>query len=623
MLCRLDDVRADVGDRCLFEGVGATVEPRDRIALIGPNGAGKSTLLRILAGRLAASGGRVTRRSDLRVGYLSQDPEIDTRGTVWDVAYGAGGGEVARLERRLRDLERRVGDEPALLDAYGEALARFEAADGYAWEARVRSHLSGVGLAPAVFELPAQSLSGGQRMRLALACLLLDAPDLLLLDEPTNHLDLAAIRWLEEALGSLRGAVVFVSHDRAFLRAAAARVWAFGPLGFATFDGRYDAFRAYEARALAELEATRAARLAERDRLAAFVRKWSAGTRSRQAKDRERKLERIHVPHAPPARRSLRLRFGAPAGRRQRGLVLEGVAAAFGDRVLWQDLDLVLPQGARLGVVGANGSGKSTLLRILAGELAPVDGRVRWSDDTRVGWLRQDVEVEGESVLDALMRRTGMTRLEAHRRLAEALFTPAQMDTPTSALSGGERTRLALVGLAVQGANVLLLDEPTNHLDIDAQEGLEAALAAFTGTIVAVSHDRAFLAAATDRVLAFEPGAPPRVVGGVPDGTHATPSTATVAPVPTASGTAAKREATAARPARPTRPSMADARRLAEREEEIAALEARKTELETVFSGPYRADLAALHEEYDGVVGRLERAYAEWVRLAEGVAGQG
>ena len=611
---RLVDVAVDIGERRLFGGVRASVDAGERVALIGPNGAGKSTLLAVAAGARPASEGSVVRAAQSRLGYLPQDAVLGDGRSVWELARHSGTGEIVRLEERLREMEARLASEPDLLDAYGEALARYEHLDGYGWEARVREHLLGVGLGEETFDLPPALLSGGQRMRLALVSMLLGDPDLLLLDEPTNHLDLAAIRWLEETLLRQRGAIVFVSHDRAFLRRLATATWGLDEEGFTALPLPYDAYRAERERRRREAGERYAAAQAERARLAAFVRKWSAGTRARQAKDRERKLERVR-PERPPARRGrLRLRFAQGGGRRQRGLVLEGVAAGFGGRLLWHDLDLVLEQGARLGVVGPNGSGKSTFLRLLAGELEPAAGHVAWSDDSELGILHQEVEVPGESVLDALMRLSGMTRFEAHRRLGEGLFTPEQLDTPVDALSGGERTRLGLIALTARGTNVLLLDEPTNHLDVDAQEALEDALRGFQGTLVVVSHDRAFLAATTDRWLVLDVGGRPTVT----DDRETLGGGSPVRPRP-------ERVASARRGERPPRRVAPKAgrtngsslrRALAALEAEIAADEEARADLERLFAQAYSPAQAARRPEYEALVDRLDAAYARWASLA-------
>ncbi len=608
---RLVDVAVDIGKRRLFGAVGASVDAGDRVALVGPNGAGKSTLLAVAAGVRPATQGAVVRAQGARVGYLAQEADLPEGATVWDVGLRAGTGEIPRLEARLRALEPRLADEPELLDLYGEALERFEHLGGYGWEARVREHLAGVGLSPDSFALAPAALSGGQRVRLALATILLVDPDLLLLDEPTNHLDLGAIHWLEETLARYRGALVFVSHDRAFLRRLATATWSLDEQGFTPLPLGYEAHRAALARRRAEMDARYAQAQVERERLAAFVRKWSAGTRARQARDRERKLERIAVERPPLRRGRLRLRFATAAGRRQRGLVVEAAAMGFGGRTLWRDLDLVLEQGARLGVVGPNGSGKSTLLRVLASDLAPRAGRVAWSDDTRIGVLRQDVDVPGESVLDAILRLSGMTRFEAHRRLGEGLFAPDQLATPVEALSGGERTRLGLVALTAGGSNVLLLDEPTNHLDVDAQEALEEALQAFEGTIIVASHDRAFLAATTERWLVLEPGGTPRLTR---DRERLLAGPANALSGPGAPGAAAAAPARYARPRRPT--AAASARALETVEAEIVRAEEARAALEALFAAPYSPEQAARRSEYERLLAELEAAYERWDALA-------
>lgn len=626
MFIRLEDVGLDLGDRVLFDHVTASLGDRERAGLIGPNGTGKTTLLSLLTGELTPNRGRVLRSQGLRIGYLRQDPPLPADRNVWEAARTAGSGEVPRLEARLRSLEARMDTDPQAMTEYARVVDRYEMLGGYDWESRVREHLAGVGLLPDSFENPVTTLSGGERVRLSLACLLLESPDLLLLDEPTNHLDLGAIAWLEHALARYTGSVLAVSHDRAFLRSVAGNIWAFAPIGFWVFHGPYDGYRSELTLRLSALEEQAQTARAERERLETFVRKWSAGTRSRQAKDRQRKLDRLVAPPSVQDRPDMRLRFDAARDHaRAQGLRTENLAVRFGARSLWEGVTLSYPEGSRIGIVGPNGSGKSTLLQVLAGELEPSEGEVLWAEGTRIGVLHQQVLVDGETVLDTVMRLSEVSVQDARRLLAEALFTPQQLTTRVEELSGGERTRLALAVLSWDAPDALLLDEPTNHLDIDAQEALETALNAFQGTLVVVSHDRAFLQGTTDRWVAVgggrvrplehledawaspEPSRPardhglddePRVPAGPLRGDDPSPSGTGGTPKPA------------------PRRSRVDRVALRRLEEEIAALEERRGVLEGHFQSGYTPDLAEAHKEYDALLKTLEGQYAKWAEMA-------
>lgn len=502
MLLELQDVSAEVGGRELFTGVSGRLDAGQRIALTGPNGIGKTTLLRIISRVIEPAAGQVTTARGVRVGYLRQELELGEAVTLWQYALGAGDGEIPRLERRLRRLEAEVAEDQSRLAAYGQTLTTYEQLGGYLWENRVRGTLRGLGFTPEQEAMPAAGLSGGQKVRLALARLLLEGPDILLLDEPTNHLDLPSMAWLEETLSQYSGGIVAASHDRAFLRNVATAIWDFSPIGFQSYGGGYDAYRLHLRRQIARQEEESRRREAERERLQAYVRRYKAGNRATQAHDRERKLERLAPAAALRHAGKMRLRFeGRPLGERTLFLQVQGLSQSYPGRTLWQDLDFSLHEGGRLGIVGRNGSGKTTLLEALRGTFKPQRGEVLWAPGTRLGYLAQEVAVGGETPLDALLRLPGMTIFAARRLLARHLFQPEQIETPLGQLSGGERSRLALAVLVAEGANVLLLDEPTNHLDLPAQETLEEALLSFPGTILLISHDRALLESVTDRWL--------------------------------------------------------------------------------------------------------------------------
>ncbi len=610
MLLELRDVAAEVSGRDLFAGVTGRLDSGQRIALTGPNGIGKTTLLNIIAGVIEPAAGDVFVSRGLRVGYLRQELDVEGTVTLWQYALGAGDGEIAKLERRLRRLEAELAEDQSRLSAYGQALTTYEQLGGYLWENRVRSTLRGLGITPEQESMLAVDLSGGQQVRLVLARLLLDAPDILLLDEPTNHLDLPAMAWLEETLRQYPGGIIAASHDRAFLRNVATAIWDFSPLGFQAFGGGYDAYRLHLKGQLVRQEEESRRVEQERERLQAYIRRYKAGNRSTQAHDRERKLERLGP--AASLRRASQLKFsfdGRPLGERTLFLQVRGLTHAYPGQKLWQDLDFSLAEGGRLGIVGRNGSGKTTLLEAMRGSFKPDGGEVVWAPGTRLGYLSQEVSVQGETPLDALLRLPGMTVFAARRLLARYLFQPHQIETPLEKLSGGERSRLALAVLVAEGANVLLLDEPTNHLDLPAQEALEEALLAFHGTLVLISHDRALLRRVTDRWLWLH-------------GDGRWQITADFEELLGLSETEAERPA-AARDMRPAPARHRRARRsqlraeVAEQERLISAAEADRKAVEVALQTASGAGAAELATRLYELTQEIERLYAAWQAAQE------
>ncbi|WP_203530585.1 ABC-F family ATP-binding cassette domain-containing protein [Thermaerobacter sp. PB12/4term] len=532
VLLDVQGVTRSLGGREILRGVDLRVRAGDRLGLVGPNGAGKSTLLRILAGVLEPDGGRVHRVQGLAVGYLPQDPAATQGGTVLEAVLD-GFGELLALRRQLAELEDRIArtasrpspaargprapgpeGEPlqGLLDRYGRLQERFQQQDGYAMEARARQVLLGLGFRPAEFDRPPASLSGGQRVRLGLARVLVARPQLLLLDEPTNHLDVAAAAWLEDHLAAYPGAVVLVSHDRGLLARACNRMAELVDGRLELYAGNYDAYRRERSLRREQAAADYRAYQEERRRLEGFVARYRAGNRATQAKDREKKLERLEreappPPPPPPPLPRIRLDAGSPS--HEVVFRLEAVGHRYGEGPwLFRNLRAVVRRGQRIGVLGPNGAGKSTLLRLLAGDLQPVAGQVVRGDGVRLGYLDQLLGLTDprRTVLEEYVAATGMTVAEARHALARFLFRGEAVHQPVGSLSGGERSRLILARLAALRANVLILDEPTNHLDLETREVLEEALARYPGTLVVTSHDRAFLEPLVETIWWVEDG---------------------------------------------------------------------------------------------------------------------
>ncbi|HHW15215.1 MAG TPA: ABC-F family ATP-binding cassette domain-containing protein, partial [Firmicutes bacterium] len=490
------------GAETLFKDVDLLVNEGEKVALVGRNGTGKTTLLRLVLGRVEPDAGTVTLSAGCRVGYLSQDPEFMTGRTVLTEAQSV----FAQLERwaeELRALERQMGasrDETQLqmlMERYAQLLARYEEAGAYSVTARVKAVLFGLGFAEGDLDKPVEALSGGQKVRLGLARLLLEEPDLLLLDEPTNHLDLAATEWLEGQLKTLKSAALLVSHDRYFLDRVATKTFELENQTGVFYAGNFSFSREEKRRRLEQAIEAYERNQAERARLREFYEKWrSTPTRKSQALSRKRQLDKMEVLERPVShRKDMKLDFRVGRGSGNDVLAVEGLRLAYGDHVVLSGLTLRVAKGDRVALVGPNGAGKTTLLKALAGRLAPAGGHLRWGANVELGYFSQDLEGldPTRTCLEEMLAIPGFTRYDAHALLGRFLFSGEDALKLIGRCSGGERNRLVLAKLTVSGANVLLLDEPTNHLDLESKAVLEEALVEYPGTVLFVSHDRYFV----------------------------------------------------------------------------------------------------------------------------------
>ncbi len=565
------NLRKELSGDPLFDGVSFKVERSDRLALAGPNGAGKTTLLRALTGETELAGGELAWEKGARIALHDQRPPRQSGLTLREYAL-SGAADLVEAERELRRLEEAMatGDHaPETLRRYGETQARLEHAGGYAWRDRAAAVLRGLGFADASLDRRLDTFSGGELTRASLARALAGQPDLLLLDEPTNHLDMASIEWLEQELTTLDAAVILVAHDRWFLESVGTAVLELEGGKSIYFPGKWHVWRQEKAARLA-LQAKFSERQAEDiERLERFVARFRYGTKSRQAQSRLKQLERIEKVRveAPGAgRRTLGFEFLKPARSGRTVVEAEGVDLAAGDKQLLTGADLVLERGEHVALIGPNGSGKTTLIEAL------VNGRIgRTGHGVELAYFSQhDVELdERGSVLEATMGATGLQRSQAQALLGRFLFSGwDEHDKPVVALSGGERRRLALAHIVASGANFLVLDEPTNHLDLESRESLEAALEAFPGTVLLVSHDRAMLDAVAERIVAIEDGRLRSYPGGWAD--YARIRGGEDAPPPPAPKEQKQKPKTAPR----ARPS--------ELQQVELAIEARETELATL-----------------------------------------
>ena len=494
----------------VLSDVSFILRPRDRVALVGRNGAGKTTLLRMLAGELAPDRGEIAIPSGTRLALHDQRPPLTTATTLGEYV-GAGAAEASRLEEELRALEARMaeGDAgPKVLGRYEAAQRRFERAGGYGWRARLEAVARGLGFTPSDLDRPLRSFSGGELTRASLTRALAAEPDVLLLDEPTNHLDTDAIEWLEEHLDSLDASVLLVSHDRWFLESVATGVLEIDR-GKGRYDkGSYSHWRALKAERLASAADAWERQQEELAHLQRFVDRFRYGTKSRQAQSKLKAMDRIERVAKPTGQRSLRFQFPPPARSGRVVCEVEGVDLEVAGRTLVSGASFAIERGQRVALLGPNGSGKTTLLETLLGRREPQAGKLKLGHNVTVGYYsQQSLELpDSHRVIEAITHQSNLTGPQARDLLGLFLFSGESIEKPVSALSGGERRRLALARTVVSGANFLVLDEPTNHLDIESREALEDALEAYQGTLLLVSHDRALIEALATRTLSIEDG---------------------------------------------------------------------------------------------------------------------
>ena len=597
------------GAQDVFWDVSFRIARGDRIALVGPNGVGKTTLLKLIAGLEAPTAGRIHRARRLRIGYLPQEAELAGHRTLRQemltvfADLRAQEAELRRLEREMADPARR----DRALKRYGKLLEEFELAGGYDFEHRIDRVLTGLGFREDEHRYPLAILSGGQKTRALLAKLLLQEPDLLLLDEPTNHLDLAAMEWLEDYLSEWKGSFVVAAHDRYFLDKLVEQVWEleFGHLE--QYPGNYSRYVQLRAERLERREAEYRAQQEYIAKTEAFIRRYRAGQRAREARGRQKRL--AHLQRLERPRRARTMKLSIETDLRGGDLVLTTKDLAVGYRTaLFTCPDLCLRRGERAALVGPNGSGKTTFLKTIVGQVRPLRGEVRLGHNVRVGYLAQAHEGlnRDNTILEEILEVRNLPLQRARTFLGRFLFSGDDVFKRVGDLSGGERSRVALARLTLEGANFLLLDEPTNQLDIPSREVLEEVLADFEGTILLVSHDRYLINALATQVWIIEDGGLNVYQGDYADYLKRREKRERKG----------RRGATKAR----ERKREKEEARVAELEEAIAALEARLADLGQELAAASRArDLDRLRElgsEYERAEGELERLLAEWAEAA-------
>ncbi|GAB3675300.1 ATP-binding cassette domain-containing protein [Salinisphaera aquimarina] len=510
MLIQLRNLKLAYGTHPLLDGAELAIDRGERVALVGRNGSGKSTLMKILAGEIEPDEVKREQKPDVRVARLEQEVPPGTAGAVFDVVAG-GLGEVGQALARFHEYTARLSAGEDVMDQFSRAQAAVEAADGWTLAPQVESTLSRLNLdADWRFE----DLSGGQKRRVLLARALVQNPDLLLLDEPTNHLDIAAIAQLEEMLLAWPGALLFITHDRAFLRNLATRIIDLDRGQLTSWPGNYEGFLEGKDKMLADEEKTNALfdkRLAQEE---VWIRQGIKARRTRN-EGRVRALESMRKERSQRRQRSgtanIVTQDAARSGKHV--LVAEGLAYQWGDKPIVNNLSTVIQRGDKVGVIGPNGCGKTTLIRLLLGQIEPDAGRIKLGTNLDIAHFDQHRAAldDNISVLDNVAQGRSSITINGQDRhvmsyLQDFLFSPKRARSPTHVLSGGERNRLLLAKLFTRPANLLIMDEPTNDLDVETLELLEERLMNYDGTLLLVSHDRAFLDNVVTSSLVFEGG---------------------------------------------------------------------------------------------------------------------
>jgi ATP-binding cassette subfamily F protein 3 len=607
----------------LFSGVSFAVDRRDRLSLAGPNGAGKTTLLRSIAGESSLQRGELAFAKGTRIALHDQRPPRDVGLTLREYVL-TGARDLLALEDELRRLEQEMAQgahDEGTLRRYSDAQARLEHAGGWDWRDRGARATRGLGFRDDDLDRPLETFSGGELTRASLARALAMEPDLLLLDEPTNHLDVESLEWLETELAAIEAAVVLVAHDRWFLEAVTTAVLELSPGGAHYFAGPWHDWRREKAaRAIAaEKTADRVSEdIARLERFVARFRYKKSKAKQAQAKltqigrlEVERSGARRELESLTRKRRTLGFGFLDPPRTGRVVLEAEDVDLSAGDKQLLEDATIVVERGEKVALVGPNGSGKTTLLEALLGQRELDGGRASLGHGVVPAYFSQHTQElpKRGSVLEATMRATGLKRPEAQNLLGRFLFSGWEMhEREVDVLSGGERRRLVLALLVASGANFLVLDEPTNHLDLESREALEAALEAFPGTVLLVSHDRALLDAVPDRIVALEDRSLRSYDGGWADLER---QRATVAAPPPAEPPKARKPARVVAP----RPQQRAPTELELLEAEIAANEERVAELEKKLADDWtNMDVLAAHKTSRE---ELRNLLALWERLFE------
>jgi ATP-binding cassette subfamily F protein 3 len=657
----------------IFEGVTFSINNGERVALVGPNGVGKSTLLKIIAGQETADAGNVVRGKGIRLVYLPQEAassfasEADLSYSPTDTLYHSmqdALGPVRALQERLRELEAEMAGVQgkawdSLMSEYEDVTHRFEMAGGYSFEHRIEEVLHGLGFEEEQFQQTLNTMSGGQRTRAALARALLADPDLLLLDEPTNHLDISAIEWLERFLTQWRGTLLTIAHDRRFLNKVTTRTLdmeftrpASGAMvarrgrapremaeqesysRLQDYPAPYDKYLELRAERYELLNAQYEAQQEFIDKTEEFVRRFKAGQLTKQAMGRQKRLWRLERLERPKEKTALRLSLRSHVRSGRSVFEAEDLEIGYSVRVLARCQDLEIERGERVALIGPNGIGKTTLLKTIMGTLAPLGGHLELGHNVRFGYYAQAHEGldARNTVIEEVRSVRNMTEDDARDLLGRMLFSGDNAYKLVGDLSGGERSRVALTKLTLTDANFLILDEPTNHLDLDAQEALTDVLLNYDGTILFVSHDRAFIDDLATQVWVMEEGSLTTWDGNYTDyvaeherreeaGVMKSNGASPVAGPPRKIDSREQSKAVQRQERAAERERARRQKRREDAESRISELEARLNSVSDALTAATDArnldDIVKLGTEYAQLEEELDQAYAEWQRMEE------
>jgi len=624
------------GPKILFEGVDWLVTPNERTGLVGANGTGKSSLLKVLAGIEGLDSGNVTTQKGVTLGYLPQDGLSLSGRTVFAECMTVFAGlraledEQEQLTQRMAELDPASAEYTQVAERFHQSQAEFHARDGYTVEAQVGSVLSGLGFPQRDWKRRTEEFSGGWQMRIALAKLLLEKPNLLLLDEPTNHLDLEARNWLEDYLHDYPNAVVLVSHDRFFLDTTMRKIAELWNKGIHFYTGGFTRYEEQKTERRALLQSAYQNQRERIEQLEAFINRFRAqATKAKQVQSRIKELEKIERIEIPPEEKAIHFRFPQPKPSGRIVAEFKGVAKRYGDHTVFSGVDCYIERGDRVALVGVNGAGKSTMIKILAGAEPVSAGEYILGHNAQPDYFAQDQykELDPQSRmiddLSTVAPRAGNTELRSV--LGCFLFSEDDVFKPIGVLSGGERNRYALARMLMQPSNFLLLDEPTNHLDMRAKDVLLTALQEFSGTLVFVSHDRYFIDKLATRIFEVEEGRVHIYPGNYEDylwrksGGPATLAIATPAAPDTVANDSASEVKTPDRRVNPIKLRQLEEKRTA-LEAKVSKSEAEIAELETALGNFVSVDeTVRLSDVLNERRKALETLLVEWEKVVQSI----
>ncbi|TVQ64968.1 MAG: ABC transporter ATP-binding protein [Balneolaceae bacterium] len=628
------------GERPLFDGISATINPGERIGLVGPNGAGKSTLLKIIANEQQADSGTVAMSNRETVGYLPQDGVHPKPGTtvyteveqVFDKVLSLR-DEYQKLQQKLDSLSAGSDEHGLVLSRFGEVQHQLEDLGAYSLKADIERILMGLGFSESDFGRPTREFSGGWLMRIALAKLLLIQPDYLLLDEPTNHLDIESLQWIEQFLSQYEGAVILVSHDRSFLNTVSTRTLALHSGSLLDYAGNYTFYEKKFAEELEMLKKRAENQQKELQQTQAFIDRFRyKATKAKQVQSRIKQLEKMdRIVYQEDQNGEIAFRFPPPQRSGQRVLSLQGVVKRYGTNTIFDGIDYEIERGDKLAVVGPNGAGKSTLIRILAGIESIQGGKREMGYNVSAGYFAQHQadELQPENSVLEELRLGGSSESETRLRtiLGCFLFIGDDAFKKVQVLSGGEKSRLALAKMLLSPANFLIFDEPTNHLDMQSKEILQQALQQFEGTLMIVSHDRDFLDPIVNKTVEVKPGKIKTWLGNVSyyldkkrEEAMEPGERSSIVAADSGLNRKEQRRLEAERRNALSKKLKPLKKRLAEVESSIEASEQRKSEIETLMADTaFYEDAGKVKEvslEYEAIKAKLAELLNKWEELA-------